>query len=147
MFHATQARLGLAQTFGQQLFDLAQRQPDPVLVGEGHMAVGVVALYRGDLIAARTHLEQSLERSAAQQPSTPIFAGGLYPGIASLVWLVRALWVLGYADQAQQRSQEALALARQAGACPEYGVCGIYARRCSPSAAGTWRPRRPMPTP
>jgi predicted ATPase len=112
MFHATQGRLGLAQTFGQQLLDPALCQPDPVLVCEGHTAVGVVALYRGDLIAARTHFEQSLELSAAQPPSTPIFAGGLYPGIASLVWLLRALWVLGYADQAQQRSQDALALAR-----------------------------------
>ena len=118
MFHATQGRLGLAHTFGQQLLDLAPCQPDPVLVCEGHTAVGVVALYRGDLIAARTHFEQSLELSAAQPPSTSIFAGGLYPGIASLVWLVRALWVLGYADQAQQRSQDALALARQTEHAP-----------------------------
>ena len=118
MFHATQGRLGLAHTFGQQLLDLAPCQPDPVLVCEGHTAVGVVALYRGDLIAARTHFEQSLELSAAQPPSTSIFAGGLYPGIASLVWLVRALWVLGYADQARQRSQEALALARQTEHAP-----------------------------
>jgi tetratricopeptide (TPR) repeat protein len=79
---------------------------------------GGCRLYRGDLIAARTHFEQSLERSAAQRPSTSIFAGGLYPGIANLVWLARALWVLGYADQAQQRSQDALALARQTEHAP-----------------------------
>ena len=118
MFHATQGRLETAQDFGQQLLDLALRRPDPVLVREGHVAVGVVALYRGDLSTARTHFEQSLELSAAQPPSTSIFAGGLYPGVASLVWLVRALWLLGYADQAQQRSQEALALARQTEHAP-----------------------------
>jgi adenylate cyclase len=118
MFHATQGRLGLAHTFGQQLLDLALGQADPILVCEGHTAVGVVALYRGDLIAARTHFERSLELSAAQPPSTTIFAGGLYPGIASLVWLVRCLWILGYADQAQQRSQGALALARQTEHAP-----------------------------
>jgi predicted ATPase len=118
MFHATQGRLGLAQTFGQQLLDRALCQPDPVLVYEGHTAVGVVDLYRGDLIAAKTHFEQSLELSATQPASTPIFAGGLYPGIARLVWLVRALWVLGYVDQAQQRSQDALALARQTEHAP-----------------------------
>jgi adenylate cyclase len=118
MFHATQGRLGLAQAFGQQLLDLALCQPDPFLVREGHVAVGVVALYRGDLIAARTHFEQNLELSAARTPSPSIFAGGLYPEIASLVWLTRTLWVLGYPDQARQRGQEALALARQTEHAP-----------------------------
>jgi predicted ATPase/DNA-binding winged helix-turn-helix (wHTH) protein len=118
MFHATQGRLGMAQNFGQQLLDLALCQPDPALVREGHAAVGVVALYRGDLITARAQLEQSIEFSAAQPPSTFIFAGGLYPRIASLVWLARTLWVLGYAHQAQQRSQDTLALARQTEHAP-----------------------------
>jgi predicted ATPase len=118
MFHATQGRLDLAQTFGQQLLDLALRQADPVLVREGHVAVGVAALYRGDLIAARTHFEQSLELPAAGPPSTAIFAGGLYPEIASQVWLTRALWALGYADQARQRGRETLALARQTDHAP-----------------------------
>jgi predicted ATPase len=118
MFHATQGRLGLAQTFGQQLLDLALRQGDPVLVREGHVAAGVVALYRGDLIAARTHFERSIELPAAEPRSTAIFAGGLYPEIASLVWLTRTLWVLGYADQAQQRGQDTLALARQTEHAP-----------------------------
>jgi adenylate cyclase len=118
MFHATQGRLGMAQNLGQQLLDLALCQPNSALVGEGHVAVGVVALYRGDLISARDHLEQSLELSAAQPPSTSIFAGGLYPKIANLVWLARTLWVLGYADQAQQRSEDTLALARQTEHAP-----------------------------
>jgi hypothetical protein len=69
-------------------------------------------------VAARAHLEQSLELSPGQQPSTPISAAGLHPRIASLVWLVRVLWILGYVDQAQRRSREALALARQAGSRP-----------------------------
>jgi predicted ATPase len=47
-----------------------------------------------------------------------MFAGGLSPGMASRVWLVRALWGLGYAGQARQRSQDALALARQTEHAP-----------------------------
>ncbi|MGH8063693.1 MAG: ATP-binding protein, partial [Candidatus Entotheonellia bacterium] len=134
LFHSAQARLRTGGEFGQQLFDLAQRQHDPVLVREGHLLMGANALYRGDLVVARAHLEQSLELSAAEPPSTPIFAAGLHPRIASLVWLVRALWVLGYADQAQQRSQETLALARQAGHTPslsyaEYFVAMLYQYR------------------
>jgi predicted ATPase len=38
------------------------------------------------------------------------------------VWLVWVLWILGYPDQALQRSQEALALAREIGHSPSLGV-------------------------
>ncbi len=131
IFHATQGRLRIAQEFGQQLFDLALRQDDPVLRREGHTAMGVIALYRGDLVAARAHLEQSLEVCAAPPASTSIVAGGLSPRIASLVWLVRALWVLGYADQARQRSQEALALARQLNHAPSFAYVAYFAAMLS----------------
>jgi predicted ATPase/DNA-binding winged helix-turn-helix (wHTH) protein len=134
LFHGAQARWRTSAEFGQQLFDLAQRLHDSVLVRESHILMGGIALYRGDLVAARAHLEQSLELSAAQQPSTPIFAARLHPRIASLVWLVRAMWVLGYADQAQQRSQGALVLAQHMGHTPslvyaEYFVAMLYQHR------------------
>jgi predicted ATPase len=131
VFHSTQARLHTGRAFGQQFFDLAQRQRDQALVCEGHLLLGTAALDHGDLVAARVHLEQSLERSAAQQPPTSIAAAGVHPRIESLARLVRALWLLGYADQAQQRSQEALALARHVGHTPsvayaEYFVTTLY---------------------
>ena len=144
MFHATQGRLGLAQTFGQQLLDLAPCQPDPVLVCEGHTAVGVVALYRGDLIAARTHFEQSLELSAAQLPSTSIFAGGLYPGIANLVWLVRALWALGMRIRPGNAARTPWPWPGKPSMPRVSRMRNIFLR-CFPSASG--RPQPPMPVP
>jgi len=127
VFHSAHARLRTGAALGQQLFDLAQRQHDPVLLVEGHLAVGVVALFRGDLGVARTHLEQGLELSAAQQPATPLFAGGYHPRIAGLTWILRPLWGLGYADQAQQRCQEALALARQLEHTPSLAYAELSA--------------------
>ena len=53
----------------------------------------------------------------------PLSAAGLHPQIESLAKLMRVLWLLGYADQAQLRSQEALALARHVGHTPS----GAYA--------------------
>jgi predicted ATPase len=134
LFHGAQGRLRTGWEFGQQLFDLAQLQHDPVLVRGGHLLMGANALYRGDLVVARAHLEQSLELSAAEQPSTAIFAAGLHPRITNLCWIQRALWLLGYTDQARQRSQEALALARQEGHTPsvlyaEYFVSTHYQYR------------------
>ena len=134
VFHSAQARLCTGREFGQQIFDLAQRQQDPVLLRDSHLLLGGVALYLGDLVVARADLEQSLELSVAQQLFTSISASGLDPRIASLAWLVRALWVIGYADQAQQRSQEALALARHVGHTPslayaEYFTTMLYQNR------------------
>ena len=134
LFHNAQARLRTSRELGQQLFDLAQRQQDPVLVRDSYLLRGGVALYRGDLVAARVDLERSLHLSVAQQLSTSISASGLDPRITSLVWLVRALWALGYADQAQQRSQEALLLARHVGHTPsmayaEYFTTMLYQNR------------------
>jgi predicted ATPase len=131
MFHNAQGRLHTGREFGRQLFDLGQRQRDPARVREGHLLLGTVALYLGDVVTARAHLEQSLALSAAQQPATDISAAGLHPGIASLVWLGRALWVLGYADQAQQRSQEALTLARQVGHTPSLAYAEYFATMLS----------------
>ena len=91
---------------------MASRRPPRRAHLRAHGGEGV-ALYRGDFVAARAHLEQSLEPGVAPQPSTPSFAGGLPPRIVSLTWLLRALWGLGYADQAWQRSQEAVAVALQ----------------------------------
>ena len=102
----------------------------------------------GDLVAARTHLEQSLELSAGPAVLPPSSPAGYHPRITSLcAGLLRPLWELGYADQAQQRCQEALALARQLGAYPQPGVMRHSLPPCSPSSAGTWRPRRHTPTP
>jgi predicted ATPase len=127
VFQSAQGRLRIGEALGQQLFDLAQLQHDPVLLVEGHLAVGVIALFRGDLVVARTHLEQSLELSAAQQLATPLFGWGYHPRIAGLTWILRPLWGLGYADQAQQRCQEALALAQQLEHTPSLAYAELSA--------------------
>jgi predicted ATPase len=89
--------------------------------------MGGLALYFGNLIASRTHLEQSLELSTAQQPSIPTFAGGLHPTIVCRAWLARALLEMGSADQARQRSHEAVALAQQMEHTPSLGYAEYYA--------------------
>jgi len=79
-------------------------------------ALGAVAFFRGDLMAARALLEPGLFRSATPPPSSPTFHGGQsYLRVTHLGWMMQLLWELGYADQAQQRSAEALALAEQSG--------------------------------
>jgi predicted ATPase len=118
--------LHTGRAFGQQFFDLAQRQRDPVLVQEGHLLLGTAALDHGDPVAARAHLEQSLELSATQQSAIFLSAAGLHPQIESLAKLMRVLWLLGYADQAQRCSQEALALARHVEHTPSVAYAAYF---------------------
>src|SRR4030095_4105665 len=126
-FHNGHGRLRTGEALGRQLFALAQRQQDPVLVQASHVLVGGNALYLGNLVAARAHLEQSLERAAVPPSASPLFAGRLHPRLTSYAWMLRPLWQLGYADQAQQRCQEALALAQHLGHTPSLALVAFFA--------------------
>jgi predicted ATPase len=121
-FHVTQAELAL------QLTNLAHRQREADLVLAGQVAVGAVALLRGNLVAARAHLEPYLSRSDTPPPTaTPFNSGQHYFRVTHLAWMVQLLWKLGYADQAQQRSAEALALAQQSGDPPSLTYAQLFA--------------------
>ena len=126
-FHVAQAQLRTAGELGQQLFDLAHRQRERGPRAEGHMAVGAVAFFRGDLVAARAHLEHGLRLGDTPQPSPRSSAVGMLTEGHHLAWLMQVLWALGYADQAQQRSQEALALAQQIGHPPSLAYAELFA--------------------
>jgi predicted ATPase len=123
--------LHTAAELGRQLLDLAQRQHDAVLVQESHVRVGGNALYHGDLVAARAHLEQSLEVSAVPHSTSTLLAGRLHPRVTSYAWLLRPLWALGYADQAQRRCQEVLALGQHLGHTPSLALVEYFAAMLS----------------
>jgi len=140
-FQETQAQLHAAGELAQQLAQLAQQQPDASLLQEGQSALGSVAFYRGDLVAARTYLEPCLPSGAFCPSSAPMFRGGHHLGVTNLSWMVLVLWGLGYADQAQRRSQEALALAKQMGHPPTLTHAQIFAAmlaQCRRDAAATY---------
>jgi predicted ATPase len=130
VLHGAQARLHTAEEIGQQLSDIAQRLNDPTLARQAYTLIGVVLFFRGEIVKARAYLEQSLEGSAVEHPPTCTVAGGLHCNIVSLVWLGRVLWLLGYTDQARQRCQEALALARQAGHGPSLAFARFVVAEC-----------------
>jgi tetratricopeptide (TPR) repeat protein len=113
LFHCGGAQLGPASRFSQELFDLAQCQHDAVLLQRGYYALGVYAFAQGHFGAARVHLEEGIRLGNAPPPSPPIFHGVYDQRVRALCYLVQVLWALGAADQAQQRMQEALAVAQQ----------------------------------
>jgi adenylate cyclase len=130
-YHLIQAQLHLADELSQQSFHLALHQHDRTLVQEGYMDLGLIAYYRGDPVTARAHLEQSLRLCDMPRLSTLLFpheheSGGRHGFYGTMV-----LWLLGYADHAQQWSQEVLAQAHQGEHTPSLVSAQRYAAMLS----------------
>jgi len=114
IFHYTRAEYQAAQTVAEQLLDLAQRQHDPAQLLVAHYFLGMTLFNAGAFASARTHLEQALVLFDSRGHATlHIGRGGVRANKThSLLQMGRALCMLGYPDQAVQRSQEALTMAQ-----------------------------------
>ena len=126
-FHLIQAQLRLADELSQQFFRLASHQHDMTLVQEGYMDLGLIAYYRGDPVTARAHLEHSLRLCDTPQLSTALFPRWDESGVRHGFYGTMVLWLLGYADQAQQWNQEALARIQQGEHTPSLASAHLFA--------------------
>jgi len=93
---------------------LAQTIQDPALLLWPHLGLGLILLSLGELPSALAHMEQSIALYDPQRhrpDQSPIV--GQDPKVNCLSYAAGTLWRLGYPDQARQRSEEALSLARE----------------------------------
>src|SRR5262245_45836420 len=91
---------------------LAEDASNPEHLVEAHLALGIIAIYRGDFIASRSHLEQGIALSHAHGQPLQTFHYSVHSQVFVLSYLAPPLWLLGYVDQALQRSQEGLTFAQ-----------------------------------
>jgi predicted ATPase len=110
-FYLASGRLRVAHELREQLLTLAQRQQDPALLLHGHLGLGAILFWRGELAQARLHLEEGIRLYDEQPLHSPAFAGD-DPGVCGRRLAALALWLLGYPEQAVQCSHEALKLAQ-----------------------------------
>jgi predicted ATPase len=115
-FSLLQAELQMAQELAEQLLSLAQRQPDPVFLPFSRQMLGTPLFWRGELAPARAQLEQGMARLQPQHHAL-VVSHGFDPVVVCHSYMAWVLWLLGYPDQALQRSREARTLARE-GAHP-----------------------------
>jgi predicted ATPase len=113
-FHLVRAELQTAHEFAQQCLTLSQQMGDPTALLSAHQGLGQVLLHLGALVSARSHLEQVLALYNPQQHRQQV-AARQEPGMIGLSYTARVLWLLGFPDQALQRSDAALSLARDVG--------------------------------
>jgi tetratricopeptide (TPR) repeat protein len=98
----------MAHECTEQALALAQRLQDPALFSPAYQALGLTLLTLGALTAARDHFEHALAHYDARLDD---FVWGLT--VQALSHLACTLWLLGYPDQAVQRSHAALSLAQE----------------------------------
>ncbi len=112
-FYSLRSQCRTAREVGEQLFSLARRAQDPVLLQQAHNAMAVALLHLGELSAAQAHLQQGLALYDPQQHRALVLRLGMDLGVFFLAYMVRPLWLLGYPDQALQQSQKALTMAQE----------------------------------
>jgi predicted ATPase len=114
IFHYVRAEHQQARELGEEALSLAQQAGDPLLVALGHWHLGFIFFALGEYTTARAHLKQIISFYEPQQHHYPfVFLRGSDAGVSALAYDACCLWCLGYPEQALQRSQEALALARE----------------------------------
>jgi len=86
---------------------------DPLQVAIARWLLGVYLLNMGELEPALEHLEHVIAFYDPQQHASLAFTLAQDPGVSALAWASWTLWLLGYPDQALERSREALALAHE----------------------------------
>ncbi len=106
------ADLQTARTLGEQLLELAQRNPDPAHLVEAHRALGNTFFWLGELDLARDHLEQGIALYDAKQHHALAFLYGTDPGVICWAYAAWVYWLLGFPEQALASSQKALDLAQ-----------------------------------
>jgi predicted ATPase/class 3 adenylate cyclase len=112
-FYLQRVELRTARELGEQLLTLAQHVGDPALLLEAHYALGNTVNYLGEFAAAQAHFAQGMALYDPQRHRSHAFRYGQDPGVICRAYAGLTLWLLGYPDQALQRSHEALTLARE----------------------------------
>jgi predicted ATPase len=111
-YYMVRAELDTARALGEQLVHLAQNTQDPMHLISAHNGLGTVLTYRGELPAARTHLELSRAFYTPQHHDPSIARYGIDLGVDSPLHAAHTLWFLGYAERARRQSDDACALAQ-----------------------------------
>ena len=114
-FHLLRGELQAGRTAAQEFLEQVQRTEMSSLATEAHLGLGAPLFHLGELEAARSHLEESLPLYNPHLPQPKVFLTGQDPRASSLAHLAVLLWLLGYPDQAQERSRQALDVARNTG--------------------------------
>ena len=110
-FYLVRAQHQTARELGERLLSLAQSAGDPALIVQAHRALGEAFQNLGEFVLAQEYLAQGSTLYDSQQHRSHAVLND--PRVFCLSFASWVLWWLGYPEQALQRSQAALTLARE----------------------------------
>ena len=107
------AQFESAYAVAQELHALAALDETPLILATACRSIGMIEVFLGNFTKARAALEQAIHvyRPEDHRARVREYGGHLHP--PCLAYLARALAHLGFPDQAQQRSEEAVVQAQQ----------------------------------
>jgi predicted ATPase len=112
-FHILRAELGVAREIAEEILNLGERLTYPGLTMRGHLAMEITFMQLGEFAPAMGHFEKALSLYDPERHIDDSFFYALNPGIAMRCFAAWSLWFLGQPDQALDRMEEALTLARE----------------------------------
>ncbi len=114
----------------EQIMSIAVKGQDPELLLVGHRGLGVNLLFLAEAAIAQPYLEQGIALYKPEQHGSLVFVyGGIDPKVQCLTHLAHTLWLLGYPDQARERSEEVLTFGRGLSHPYSLGHAMAYAAR------------------
>ena len=96
-----------------QLFELAGRSGDEGHLLEAHHSSWTTNFFRGNASEAVKHADQGIDLYRRESHHSHVALHGHDPGGCALIVSAQCLWLLGYPDQANQRSLKARVLAEE----------------------------------
>ena len=112
-FHLLRGELQAGRAAAQEFLEFVKRTGMSTLAAEAHLGLGAPLFHLGEFDAARPHLEKSFALYNPQLPQPKVLLTGQDPRASSLAHLAVLLWIVGYPDQARERSRQALELAHE----------------------------------
>jgi predicted ATPase len=100
--------LHAALELAEECFKLVRREGKRTRLTAAHCMLGQNLLSRGRFDMAQDHLEKSIALYEPEEDRSLGLVYGEHPGILSLSYLSRVLWLKGFPEQAIARSHEAL---------------------------------------
>lgn len=107
--------LRAAHELGEDMVKLAEKLDDPFHLSFAYHHISTTTLYLGQLRAFLEFHQRASELYDREEFRTIIFPQGLDPKVAGLVHAGLTYWLLGYPEQARQKSREAMAWANELG--------------------------------
>lgn len=111
-FYALRSELTAAREIAEEVLGLAERSKDRGLALRGHWMMLSTCMHLGEFAPAVEHFEKALSHYDPGLHVDDAFLYALNPGLAMPCLAAWVLWFLGQPDQALERIQEGLTLAR-----------------------------------